>query len=115
MAAEPAPGAVLGTAYAVLEGGEWHDIHESEWLFGLYRPGEVPTEVALVADPEGPLLGWVDATGGDLDQPVMIQPKEYFGMQFPSGYQAEEEAGRGQAVRLSVRPVRDSEEQAHGR
>lgn len=110
MAPEPAPGTVLGTAYAVLEDGEWYDIHESEWMFGLYRPGEVPTEVDLVADPEGPFLGWVDSTAKDLPQPVMIQPKDFFGMQFPYGYQAEEEAGRGRAVRLSVRPAQDSEE-----
>lgn len=66
-----------------------------------------PTPVTVTQDLEGNYLGWIDAEGelkGD-DVPVMIQRKEIFNIQFPYGYQAEEKAGRGRAIRLTIKEM----------
>lgn len=64
-----------------------------------------PRAAALIVttDAEGDYLGWIE-TGKS--EPEMIQHREIFNIQFPYGYRAEVEAGRGEAVRLRVEEVR---------
>ncbi|MGV8910450.1 MAG: hypothetical protein ACOH1Y_15825 [Propionicimonas sp.] len=56
-------------------------------------------KVSLVEDPYGDYQGWV-ATGET--QIIMVQHHRIFNMQFPAGYKAEVDLGRGEAVRLRV-------------
>lgn len=83
--------------------GTWYALGDERYvrLHGCANP--VPVEV--IEDPEGTHLGWIDADderAGD-DTPEMIQHHKIFGIQFPYGYEEEEKAGRGRAIRLTVR------------
>lgn len=65
-------------------------------------PSDTPTPVLVAEDPDGPYYGWIRA---DLDEPIMIQPREaMFRMQFPYGFESEEERGHGVHLRLTVQP-----------
>lgn len=105
--AMPAPGTVLGTAWARLgegpAGPEWQYVHGDCRTFGCYSKEE-PILIELVADPDGQLMGWLDARGGG---PVMVLHPKVFNIQFAYGYRLEEEHGKGLAVRLSGRPAPD--------
>lgn len=104
----PEPGTVLGTAWARLGDGpagpEWQHVHGDIRTFRCYTADE-PVLVELVADPEGQLMGWLDADGGG---PVMVQHPRVFNIQFAYGYRIEEEHGKGLAVLLSARPAPES-------
>lgn len=72
-----------------------------------------PVQVDVAEDPEGRYYGWIyspdhDALMGRDHKPIpqMIQQhKVLFRVQFPYGVEAEENAGKGHAVRLRVEPV----------
>ena len=102
----PAPGTVLGLAWAVSVGGEYTYIYESEWTYGMAGHGkDEPAEtVELVADPEGGYLGWLDTEEGNAT-PILVRHREFFPMQFPYGVRAEVDAGKGIAVALALRPL----------
>ena len=71
-------------------------------LFAQAHAGseQVPVEVLVREDPDGPYYGWV-ATGEDI--PIMIYGHIMgFRMCFPYGPEAEEESGKGRAVRLTI-------------
>lgn len=62
--------------------------------------GAEPEPVQVTIDPEGTYWGWLE-TGGDV--PIMVYPhKTLFEVCFPYGYRAEEEKGKGHAVRLRI-------------
>lgn len=72
--------------------------------------GREPVPVELTEDPEGIYWGWIEAEGrrGADGVPEMIQPHHgMFTMQFPYGPEAEQERGKGEIVRMSVREVTD--------
>lgn len=67
-----------------------------------------PPEVEVIEDPEGDYLGWLDERPGhprNTGEPEMILHKKLFNIQFAYGYQAEEEAGRGRAIPLTIREM----------
>ena len=72
--------------------------------------GYEPVPVLVTTDPNGRYWGWIDNPEQDRrigreprTEPVMIWHHEgLFAMQFPYGVRAEEEAGHGRAVRLSI-------------
>jgi hypothetical protein len=65
-----------------------------------YAQGTPAVTVEVVEDPDGTYYGWI---GKDADQPSMIYANPMaFRMCFPYGPKAEEEAGHGRAVRLSI-------------
>lgn len=62
--------------------------------------GVVPVPVVVTEDPDGTYWGWLDARR---DAPEMIQPHPVlYQVQFPYGPDAEERAGRGRTLRLTV-------------
>lgn len=64
--------------------------------------GVPPEPVTVTEDPYGDYWGWI-AT--DSDHPDFIYPNEgLFSMCFTYGYHAEEKAGKGRAVQLTVTP-----------
>lgn len=76
----------------------------SLWAIDAWRRyavlhGGTPVPVTATVDPDGDFLGWVTALR---PVPHMIQPKRLFNIQFPYGYRAEEELGKGRAVPLRV-------------
>lgn len=73
-------------------------------LHGLTWP---IVQVTVREDPEGSYLGWVDGFPGGTTEPRMIQREALFDMQFPYGAKAEENAGKGRVVRLSVEVAPD--------
>lgn len=77
----------------------------SEWYARQYATDRKPVPVLVVEDPEGDYLGWIEETKGSTGEPEMIQRKEIFSIQFPYGYQDEEAAGRGRAVRLTIKEI----------
>jgi hypothetical protein len=61
--------------------------------------------VLVTEDPSGGYLGWLPTetefrrvTG----EPIMIQHRKIFNIQFPDGYKAEEEVGHGHAIPLRI-------------
>jgi hypothetical protein len=83
--------------------GAFQHIGDKWWveLHGLPEP-VVPVTVTEVdgGSPDGTHWGWIAA---GRDKPVMIWAFEgAFGAQFPYGVRAEEEAGKGRAVRLQI-------------
>ena len=63
-------------------------------------------QVRLTEDPAGQYWGWLHFDLPGRDAPTMVQPhKGMFKMQFPYGPQAEEEAGKGRTVRLTVSEI----------
>lgn len=63
-----------------------------------------PVPVLVIEDPDGNYLGWMEEREGvrKTGVPEMILYKKLFNMQFAYGYETEEEAGRGKAVRLRI-------------
>lgn len=104
--APPAPGTVLGLAWAVSVDGEYTYIYESRWTYDMARhDADEPAEaVELVADPGGDYLGWLDTEEGN-ETPIYVQHRQVFSIQFPYGVQPEVDAGRGIAVALTLRPL----------
>ena len=81
----------------------WYALGDERYvrMYGCAEP--VPVEV--IEDADGTHLGWIDADderNGD-DTPVMIQHHKIFNVQFLYGYQAEEKAEHGRAVRLTIK------------
>lgn len=68
----------------------------------LYSDEEI-VEVRLIEDPEGAYMGWVETGEEGID---LVEHYRIFEIQFPYGHKAEEEAGKGRAVR--VRAARKS-------
>lgn len=64
--------------------------------------GVEPVSVLVTEDGEGDYLGWI---GTGKTDPVMIQRRGIFDVQFPYGHRAEVEAGRGEAVPLRIEEV----------
>lgn len=92
---------------APLGNGDWTGLG-SEWYARQYATDRKPVPVLIVEDPEGDYLGWIEQTEDsprNTGEPEMIQRKEIFSIQFPYGYKAEEAAGRGRAVRLSIKEI----------
>lgn len=92
--------------YAHDDEGLYTNLGARPWveLHGLRLP-IVLVDVRLVADddPAATHWGWLE-TGAD--GPTMIWPSHaQFSVCFPYGYRAEEEAGKGRAVRLAVTRV----------
>ncbi|GAA3751379.1 hypothetical protein [Micromonospora maritima] len=73
--------------------------------------GREPVPVEVAEDPEGTYWGWIRKEAGRADcdgEPILIQPHfGMFSMQFHCGAEKEQEWGRGEIVRLSVREVTD--------
>ncbi len=65
-----------------------------------------PTSVTVTEDPEGTYLGWLKQ--GE-SEPVMIQHKRIFEIQFPYGSKVEVERGKGLVVPLSIRANEEGE------
>jgi hypothetical protein len=80
--------------------GTWYAVGDVRYV---RLHGTQPIPVLVTADDEGDYLGWVEA---GKSEPVMIQHREIFNIQFPYGYQAEVRAGHGEAVGLRIEEVR---------
>ena len=64
-----------------------------------------PIRVEVTVELTGAHWGWIDADSPD-GAPTLIQPyRDLFEMQFSYGWKAEEDAGRGEMVRVMVVPV----------
>lgn len=86
--------------------GEWLKVDDFRTIkmHGCAEP--VPVEV--IEDPSGDYLGWLDEREGNprnTGVPEMIMHKKLFNIQFAYGYQAEEAAGRGRAIPLTVKEI----------
>jgi hypothetical protein len=86
--------------------GDWIkvDDYRTVKMHGCANP--VPVEVIL--DPEGDYLGWLEETPGSPRNncvPEMITHKRLFNINFAFGYQAEEDAGRGRAIPLTIKEI----------
>jgi hypothetical protein len=69
-------------------------------LHGLQQP---IVEVEICEDPQGNYWGWLDK---DAEKPTMIWGSEpAFSMCFPYGPQVEVERGKGEILKLSVKPI----------
>ncbi len=81
----------------------FNNIFEDERALRMcgYKPSEYE-KVSVKENPKGEYLGWV-ATGHNF--PSMITLDRLFEINFPNGHKAEEQRGRGVAVRLDVKPV----------
>ena len=101
----PAPGTSFGTYYCKSDGDKFWSICESEFSWYLHGYKEEPTNIELVADPDGEYIGWLDAEGKHEGRVYMVQHEKVFNIQFAYGYKAEEAAGKGLAVRLSARRI----------
>jgi bifunctional pyridoxal-dependent enzyme with beta-cystathionase and maltose regulon repressor activities len=67
-----------------------------------------PVPVLVVEDPEGTYLGWMNETQGSPPNngvPEMIMYKTIFNIQFAYGYEAEEAAGHGRAIPLTIKEI----------
>lgn len=67
-----------------------------------------PVPVLVVEDPEGTYLGWMEETPGSPRNngvPEMITFAQIFNVNFPNGYKAAEQAGRGRAIRLTIKEI----------
>lgn len=83
--------------------GDWTGIGD-RW-YASQHGSSPPVPITVTEDAEGDYLGWLDAREGDprnTGVPEMIQRKEIFSLQFTYGYEAEEQAGRGRAIRLRI-------------
>ena len=69
--------------------------------FFVHLHGMLPVPIRLIEDPEGIYLGWLPNNPEETD-PLFVQHQRIFNISFPYGYQAEEQAGRGKAVRLRI-------------
>jgi hypothetical protein len=75
---------------------------EKRWV-ELFHFNEPIVKVRLTEDENGQYWGWLDK---DETEPSMIWPSEVqFRMCFPYGYEAEEKAGKGKAIRLSITEI----------
>lgn len=82
------------------EGRDFLHFGEAGWVRMGYGGNVV--QVVLVEDPDGLYWGWLPT--GDGEGPTLVQPHQsMYSMQFPYGPTAEEEAGRGRTVRLTIR------------
>ena len=61
--------------------------------------GGAPVPVIVTEDPDGDMLGWIEAGN---DTPVMIQHRRIFEIQFPGGSKAKVERNHGVVVPLRV-------------
>lgn len=62
-----------------------------------------PVPVTLISDVKGDYRGWVSHNASDMKKsPTMVQHKKIFNVQFPSGAEAAEQAGRGRVVLLRI-------------
>ncbi|MFG3710947.1 hypothetical protein [Micromonospora sp. NPDC047730] len=94
-----------GRLKSPVEGREFMNFGDP-WYVRAY--GREPVPVELTEDPEGTYWGWIDAPGHPQadGMPEMVQPHYgMFTMQFPYGPEAEQERGKGEIVRMSVREV----------
>lgn len=101
----PAPGTNFGQYFCKSYENNFWSICESRFMWDIHGFKEEPVIIELIADPEGNYMGWLDSEGRHGGKPYFIQHKKVFNIQFPYGYKAEEEAGRGIAVRLRVQEV----------
>ena len=96
----------------------YQHVHESRQWVALWPGGkENIVKVLVTEDPDGDYWGWLDEGGSILnrqspyvrqptDYPKMVQPTEgMFTMQFPYGPKAEQEAGHGEVVRLTIAEI----------
>lgn len=67
------------------------------------RPENVIT-VDVVEDPDGEYLGWVRTGETELK---MVQQTKIFPIQFAYGVKAEVDAGAGEAVQVTIIPVKE--------
>lgn len=86
------------------DNGVWVTVgtHNFVRLHGYPQP---PKPVTVIEDPDGDYMGWLDSrpdTGVNHTDPQFIQHHRIFNVQFPYGYQAEEKAGKGTALRLRI-------------
>lgn len=80
--------------------GGFRNIGHSRYVQAYGHDEIVP--VTVTVDPDGPYWGWI-GSGREETGPTMIQQHEgIFSMQFPYGPAAEEKAGKGRVVRLSI-------------
>jgi hypothetical protein len=96
-------------------GTYYQHVHESPTWVGLW-PGKKSdiVKVLVTEDPEGEYWGWLDEGGSVFnratpyvrqpgDMPKMVQPtKGMFSMQFLYGPEAEQAAGKGEIVRMTI-------------
>ncbi len=61
-----------------------------------------PIPVRLVEDPNGEYLTWLPSNS---DIPRMTLYAKIFNIQFPYGYETEEQAGNGKAIRVRVEKI----------
>ncbi len=94
-------------------GNYFSHFEDSVWGVSLWDANACIVEVKLVEHPnqdrrhldmpKPDYWGWIEPDG----KLSMVQPSwGQFSMQFPYGEEAEEERGRGRAVRFSVREIR---------
>ena len=80
---------------------QWEDFGHPLYTRAFGHANPVPVEVTET--PDGEYWGWL-STGSE--RPDMIYRREVlFRVCFPYGAEAEQAAGRGRIVRLSVRPL----------
>jgi len=85
--------------YAHDEGKHFMHVGEKRWV-ELHYINKPIVLVRVEIDEHGEYWGWLDS---NKDKPCMIWPSEIqFKMCFPYGYTAEENIGRGKAVRLKI-------------
>jgi hypothetical protein len=80
--------------------GTWFAVGDERYV---QLHGTQPIPVLVTMDDEGDYLGWIEA---GKSEPDLIQHRKIFNIQFPYGYQAEVEAGRGEVVGLRIEEVR---------
>ena len=83
---------------------QWEDFGHPQYTRAFGHDSPVPVELTEV--PDGDYWGWLDNKRA---APTMIYRREtLFRICFPYSVEAEQLAGRGRVVRLSVRPLGSS-------
>lgn len=84
-----------------LPNGSYLHVTTSERRTRLYSTRIPTVPVTVTIDPDGPYTGWIP-TGATT--PIQIQRSHIFDVQFISGHQVEQDAGKGVAVPLTITP-----------
>ena len=82
----------------------WMHVQKDERTTRHYSPDRPIVPVNIVEDLEGDYLGWLPS--GHADQVRLVQHHRLFNMQFPYGYEAEADAGKGEAIRVRIDDVK---------